>query len=415
VLLTSPQALDKVTAMENFQYRAIDQAGKQVKGYMNARSITDLEARLHRMGLDLMIVKLTKRTGFNLIKHKVSHRDLVLLCFQLEQLLTAGVPILEGLNDLTEATDNAAFKKVLAAVSASVEGGKTLSQAFAAHADIFDAVFIHMVGAGEQTGELSTVFNHLCQTLKWQDALFAQLKRLLTYPLFIFIVVMAAVGFLMIFLVPQLIKFMGTVGQAPPWNTKLLVFISAAFVHYWWLMIALPTVVISLLAVWMNRSEAARYTVDRIKLSLPILGEILNKMIMARFARYFALLYRTGIPILTAIKTCEDIVGNRVIARALHGIHDSIHAGNSMSESFKEAGLFPSLVIRMISVGEQSGGLDQALMHVSYFYDRDVEERLQKMLTMLEPTLTVTLGLILLFIMAAVLGPVYETFSQMPL
>jgi type IV pilus assembly protein PilC len=414
VLLILPQVLDETT-MKTFQYRAIDQIGRQIKGRMEAHNITDLETRLCRIGLDLTIAKSTKRMVFTFVKHKVSHRDLVLFCFQLEQLMTAGVPMLEGLSDLTAATENIGFKKVLGAVSASVEGGKTLSQSLAAHPDMFDEVFIHMVRAGEQTGELPTVFNHLCQTLKWQDAMFAQLKRLLSYPLFILIVVMAAVTFLMIFLVPELIKFMQSIGQALPWNTKVLVSISNAFVHYWWLMVALPMVVISLLALWVSRSQSAHYTIDRIKLNLPILGEILNKIIMARFARYFSLLYRTGIPILTAIKTCEDIVGNRVIASALHSIHDSIHAGHTMSDSFKEADLFPSLVIRMISVGERSGGLDQALMNVSYFYDRDVEERLQKMLTMMEPALTVILGLLLLFIMAAVLGPVYQSFSQMQL
>jgi type IV pilus assembly protein PilC len=414
VLLTLPGELNN-DSMETFKYRAIDQVGKQVKGSMEAHHIADLEARLYRMGLDLIIVKSTKPSVFNFAKQTVSHRDLVLFCYQLAQLITAGVPMLEGLSDLKETTENAYFKKVLGVVFAGVEGGKTLSQALAAHADIFDAVFIHMVRVGEQTGELPAVFNHLCETLKWQDGLRAQLKRLLAYPLFIFIVVVAAVTFLMIFLVPELIKFMDSTGQVLPWNTKLLVLMSAAFVDYWWLLIALPMVMMVIAAIWIHSSENARYNADRIKLSFPILGDILNKIIMARFARYCALMYRTGIPILTAIKTCEDIVGNRVIASALHGIHDRIHTGHRMSDSFKEAGLFPSLVIRMITVGERSGALDEALMHVSYFYDRDVEERLQKMLTMLEPALTVILGVVLLFIMASVLGPVYQSFSQMQL
>jgi type IV pilus assembly protein PilC len=401
--------------METFDYRAIDQVGKQAKGRMEARNVADLEVRLQQMGLDLTTVKSTTWVAIHFAKNKVSHRDLVLFCFQLEQLMTAGVPILEGLGDLKETTENGYFKKVLAAIATEVEGGKTLSQALATHADVFDDVFIHLVASGEQTGELPTVFQHLSETLKWQDALFAQTKRLLAYPLFIFVVVMLAVAFLMIFLVPEIVKFMDDLGQALPWNTKLLLFISDAFVNYWWLLIALPAVLITTLTAWVNHNANARYTFDRIKLSLPLAGEVLNKIIMARFARYFALMYRTGIPILTAIKTCENIVGNQVIAEALRGIHDSINAGNSMSDSFKITGLFPSLVIRMISVGERSGALDQSLMHISYFYDRDVDALLQKMLNILEPTLTVVLGLVLMFIMAAVLGPVYESFSHMPI
>ncbi len=401
--------------MENFHYRAIDQFGRQAKGRMEARNVADLELRLQQMGLDLTTVKSTKWAWYHFAKNKVSRRDLVLFCFQLEQLMTAGVPILEGLNDLKETTENFSFKKVLTAIAGEVKGGKTLSQALATHTDIFDDVFIHLVAAGEQTGELPTVFQHLSETLKWQDTLVAQTKRLLAYPLFIFVVVMLAIAFLMIFLVPELVKFMDSLGQALPWNTKLLLFISSAFVDYWWLMIALAIVIISSFVAWVNHNADARYTFDRIKLNLPLVGDVLNKVIMARFARYFALMYRTGIPILTAIKTCENVVANQVIAEALSNIHDSINAGHSMSDSFKTTGLFPSLVIRMISVGERTGALDQSLMHVSYFYDRDVDELLQKMLKILEPTLTVVLGLVLMFIMAAVLGPVYESFSHMPI
>jgi type IV pilus assembly protein PilC len=401
--------------METFYYRAIDQVGKLAKGRMEARNIADLEVRLQQMGLDLTTVKSTKWAAIHFAKNKVSRRDLVLLCFQLEQLMTAGVPILAGLNDLSDTTENLHFKKVLAAIASEVEGGKILSQALATHTDIFDDVFIHLIAAGEQTGELPAVFQHLSETLKWQDALFAQTKRLLAYPLFIFVVVMLAVAFLMIFLVPEIVKFMDSLGQTLPWNTRLLVFISDAFVNYWWLLVVLPVVLITTLTTCVNHNANARYRFDWIKLNLPLVGEVLNKIIMARFARYFALMYRTGIPILTAIKTCETIVGNQVIAEALRDIHDSINAGNSMSDSFKITGLFPSLVIRMISVGERSGALDQSLMHVSYFYDRDVDELLQKMLSILEPMLTVVLGLVLMFIMAAVLGPVYESFNHMPI
>ncbi len=401
--------------METFHYRAINQAGKYEKGRLEANNLADLEARLYRIGLDLITAKSIKESRYRFMTSKVSHRDLVLFCFQLEQLMTAGVPMLEGLSDLKQTTENPYFKKVLATIFAEVEGGKTLSQALAAHTDVFDEVFVHLVRAGEQSGELPAVFHHLSETLRWQDGLVMQTKHLLVYPTFIFVVVMLAIAFLMIFLVPQLVKFMQSLGQTLPWNTKLLLFVSDAFMQYWWLMMTLPIMLISAVVGWINHSTNARYTFDRIKLNLPIVGQVLNKIIMARFARYFALMYRTGIPILTAIKTCENIVGNQVIAEALRGIHDSINAGNRMSDSFQHTGLFPSLVIRMISVGERSGALDQALMHISSFYDRDVDTLLQKMLNILEPTLTVVLGLVLMFIMAAVLGPVYESFSQMPL
>ena len=401
--------------MATFNYRAIDQTGRYAQGQMDAINEVDLEIRLERMGLDLITFKSTEKSKKLFSQNKVTNRDLVMFCFQLEQLTSAGVPMLEGLNDLRESTANPYFQKVLGSLAGDVEGGKMLSQAMAEHSDVFDEVFVNLVVAGEQTGQLPKVFDNLCNTLKWQDELLGQTKRLLAYPLFVFVIVMAAVTFLMIYLVPEMVKFLNSLGQELPLNTRILIFISSAFVKYWWLILATPIVVITGIAAYIRQSPEARYKFDYLKLKLPITGEILQKIIMARFARYFALMYQTGIPILQAIKTCENIVGNRVVADALSRAHAQINAGDSMSESFQNAGLFPPLVVRMIKVGENTGALDKSLLNVSYFYDRDVNELMQKMLKLLEPALTVVLGLILAFIMMSVLGPVYDSFGKMKL
>ena len=401
--------------MATFNYKAIDQAGRHAQGQIDALNEADLEMRLERMGLDLITFKSTEKSKQAFSQNKVSNRDLVMFCFQLEQLTSAGVPIIDGLNDLRESTQNPYFQKVLGALAGEVEGGQMLSQAMAEHPDVFDEVFVNLVAAGEQTGRLPTVFENLSETLKWQDELTSQTKRLLAYPLFVFVVVMAAVTFLMIYLVPEMVKFLNSLGQELPLNTRILIAISNAFVHYWWLILALPVVVVTGVAGYIRQSPEARYKFDYLKLKLPLTGDILHKIIMARFARYFALMYQTGIPILDAIKTCEKIVGNRVIADALSRAHAQINAGDSMSESFHNAGLFPPLVVRMIKVGESTGALDKSLLNVSYFYDRDVNEMMQKMLKLLEPALTVVLGLILAFIMMSVLGPVYDSFGKMKL
>jgi type IV pilus assembly protein PilC len=202
-------------------------------------------------------------------------------------------------------------------------------------------------------------------------------------------------------------------GQELPLNTKILIALSNGFVDYWWLIIGLPILIVIGLAAVIQANPIARYRFDRLKLNFPYTGPILHKIIMARFARYFALMYQTGIPILDAIKICEKIVGNRVVADALTRVHAQISAGESMSESFRNAGLFPQLVVRMVKVGESTGALDKSLLNVSYFYDRDVNDSMQHLLKMIEPALTVLLGLILGFIMYSVLGPVYDSFSKL--
>ena len=400
--------------MATYNYKAIDKMGRHARGQMDALNEVDLEIRLERMGLDLITYKSTEKSK-SFSRNKVSNLDLVMFCFQLEQLTSAGVPLLEGLNDLRESTDNPYFQKIMGSLVADVEGGKMLSQALADYPDVFNEVFVNLIAAGEKTGQLPTVFDNLSNTLKWQDELIVQTKRLLMYPVILFVVVTIAVVVLMVFLVPEMVKFLKSLGQELPWNTRLLIALSDAFVNYWWLMLAFIIVAILAFTFMMKTSLKARYQFDYFKLKMPVTGPVLQKIIMARFARYFALMYQTGIPILEAIKTCEKIVGNRVVADALSRAHNQINAGESMSESFHNAGLFPPLVVRMIKVGESTGALDKSLMNISYFYDRDVNEKMQKMLKLLEVGLTVALGIILLFIMASVLLPIYDSFGKMKL
>lgn len=399
--------------MATFHYKAIDKSGRNARGQMEAQNEVDLEIRLERMGLDLITFRESDKKGGGFSGGRVSNRDLVMFCFQLEQLTSSGVPLLDGLNDLRESTTNPVFQKVMGGLVADVEGGKMLSQAMLDYPDVFSEVFVSLIEAGEQTGQLPAVFNNLSDTLKWQDELFAQTKRLLMYPLILLVVVSVAIVILMIYLVPEMVKFLKSLGQELPWNTQLLITISHAFVNYWWaILLVLAVTGISVYAI-IKTSPSARYQFDYLKLKLPVTGDILHKIIMARFARYFALMYQTGIPVLDAIKTCEKIVGNRVIADALSRVHAQINAGDSMSECFQNAGLFSPLVVRMIKIGENTGALDKSLMNVSYFYDRDVNDMMQKMLKLLEPAMTIILGVVLLFIMASVLLPVYDSFSVM--
>lgn len=398
--------------MPIFRYKAVDQTGRPAQGKMDAVNDVDLELRLKRMGLDLISFGVAAQQHGMFSGRSASMQDLVMFCFQLEQLSRAGVPLLEGLADLHDGTENPGFREVIGAIIAEIEGGKQLSHALASHPQVFSNVFVSLVRAGEQSGRLPDVFEHLASTLKWQDELISQTKRLLAYPLFVLVVVLAAITFLMMYLVPQMVTFLRNMGQELPLQTRILITVSDIFVNYWWLIFSLPVLIVLILAVAIKQSEVARYRYDFVKLHLPVTGIILQKIVLARFARYFALMYQAGIPVLDAIKTCQDIVGNRVVADALERAHQQINAGDSMSESFHNAGLFPPLVVRMIRVGENTGALDRSLLNISYFYDRDVKDSVEKMLKMLEPALTVVLGGLLAMIMFAVLGPVYDSMTK---
>ena len=399
--------------MPTFSYKAMDQNGRTAQGQLDAFNEIDLEMRLARIDLDLLTFKPARVRPRLLSSRKVGLKDLAMFCFQLEQLTNAGVPLLQGLTDLRDSTTHVHFQTIIGTLVAEVENGKLLSEALVAHPAVFGPVFIGLIRAGEQAGKLPEVFAKLTATLKWQDELIAKTKRLLIYPLFVLCVVLATVIFLMLYLVPQMTVFLANLGQELPLETRWLILLSQLLVDYWEWLLALLVLAILIVTAALKHSVQLRKHVDHIQLHLPIFGGILQKIILARFASYFALMYQAGIPVMDALKSCEAIVANQTVVAALSRVHQRINAGDSMSESFRDVGLFPPLVVRMIGVGESTGGLDRALLNISYFYDREVSESTEKLLSMLEPALTVVLGLVLACIMLAVLGPVYDSLSHL--
>lgn len=398
--------------MEAFQYKAVDDRGRITVGKIDAVNIADLETRLDRMGLDLVNYKDLGPTGPKITGVGVSRRDLITFCFHLEQTSRAGVPILESLEDLRDSSDNPRLREVIAAMIDSIEGGQTLSQAMRNYPAVFDSIFCNLVSAGEQSGEIAQVFYQLGENLKWQDEQAAQTKKLLIYPAFVGTVVIAVVFFLMIYLVPELLRFVKTMGQELPMHTKILIVVSNAFVQYWYLFVLIPVLVVAGLMIAVRVNETARYQFDAFKLKIPIIGPILRKIILTRLTSFFAMMYASGITIIECIRTGEQIVGNKVIEQAMHQVGQHIADGATLSTSFERTELFPPLVLRMIRVGENTGALEESLINISYFYTRDIKESIEKLQSMIEPTMTVILGSIIGWVMLSVLGPIYDLITK---
>ncbi|WP_228028019.1 type II secretion system F family protein [Chitinibacter fontanus] len=394
-----------------YRYRAANEQGLIQQGQMEAANLADLELRLGRIGLMLIHAKGGQADWLG--RRKVTRRDLITLCFHMEQLTRAGVPLLEGLADLRDSLDHPHFREIIANVIEDIEGGHQLSQALAAHPTIFDPVFINLIRAGEASGELPAVFKNLTDSIKWQDELIAQTKRVVMYPAFVAVLVFGVVCFLMVYLVPQLVEFIKSMKQQIPLNTQILLWISEFFTHFWWALIALPIASVFFIR-WRIKVDAQfRLRFDGWILRLPAIGPILHKIILARFANFFALLYGAGIPILDCIRITQGIVNNLMVAQALQRVENQIREGLGVTASFERAGLFPPLVLRMLRVGEGTGQLDHALLNVSYFYDRDIKEAIERVQALVEPTMTVVLGLILAWIMSSVLGPIFDTISHL--
>ncbi len=399
--------------MPAYRYKAIDRLGRRASGQLDANNEVDLELRLKRMNLDLITYRQFRTDASGLRRGTVSRRDLITLCFDLEQISRAGIPLIDGLKDLRANTPNPRFREVMSSLVEDIEGGKMLSQGMAAFPTVFSPVFVSLVRAGEQAGRLTEVFESLANSLKWQDELASQTRRLLIYPTFVLVVVLSVMMFLLVFLVPQVVSLLKNMGMALPLQTRILIGVSEFATKYWYLIVLAPVVVAAGLASAIRTNPRAAYLFDYAKLHLPVIGPILQKIMLARFANFFALMYQSGITILDAIKTSEDVVGNRVIAEALQRAGQQISSGESLSDTFQNLGLFPPLVVRMMRVGEATGALDTALQNVNYFYSRDVKESVEKALKLLEPMLTLILGLLLLLVLYSVLTPVYDIIGNL--
>ena len=397
--------------MPQMTYKAMDERGRLVHGQVEAINTGDLEMRLRRMGLDLISSREARVRGMG-GRGKVRRADLIGFCFHLEQLLGAGVPVLDALADLRDTVEDPRLREIIAGMVESIEGGKTLSGAMEEYPNVFDGVFINLVRAGELSGRVSEVLRSITENLKWQDEQIALIKRLMTYPLIVGVVVLGVIMFLMAYLVPQLVSFIQGMGQELPFHTVVLIAVSNFVVDYWYVVLLAPFAIFGTIVGLRRVSPAVAFAIDDLKLRVWLVGPLYKKIILARFANYFALMYASGITVLECIRVCEGLVGNKVVEDATRRAGRQIAEGASISAGFESTALFPPLVLRMLRVGESTGGLDTALLNISYFYDRDVKESMQRLETMIGPILTGVLGAILFWVIISVFGPIYDLITK---
>lgn len=401
--------------MPVFNYKAIDNSGKFIRGNLDATNLNDLEVRLEKMGLDLVSFKERKGGSDNLRRYRVKRLDLINFTFHLEQLTRSGVPILEGLADLRESEGKSNFRDIIAGVIEAIEGGRSFSQALELYPRVFDRVFVNLINVGERSGAMPEVLQDLTETLKWQDELFAKTKKVITYPAIIGSVVLLVVMVMMIFVVPEIIQSIISLGGEIPFQTQALMAVSGFVSNFWYVVLGAPFVLFFLTRYLYKSNQKVRFILDGYLLRMAPIGPVLQKIKISRFTRYFALMYGAGITVLDAIQLSRAVMDNAVLEDGVERVWTQISDGASISESFQNIGIFPPLVVRMIRVGETGGRMDEALKNVSYFYERDINESIDKMEPALQTGLMLVLGSIVLWLAMAVLGPIYDTISTIDL
>lgn len=398
--------------MKNYLYVGIDSAGSRINGTGRASSEQELELRLAKGGVDILSIKEQRSLNLSFGGARVKLRDIVALTIQLEQLLRAGLSLMDVLNDMAASTENRALREILSDVYDQMAGGKSFSDALAAYPQHFDKVFIYLIKVGEDSGSLEHTLSQLAEMKKWQDELQSKAKKIMIYPTILLVVITAVFMFMMVFVVPDIVKFVTDMGGELGPSTIALIATSDFVVNYWYLILTMPFVLTVTIKVLLKRSAGFRFGWDRMILKLPLFGEIIRKIKLARMANTIGVMYSSGISLPDIIRRVRNIMGNAVLERALDRVGASINDGCAIHESFELTNEFPPLVTRMIRVGENTGRMDEAMTNISYFYDREAKEMIERIEPAIEPLLTITMAIIIGWVMSAVLGPVYDIITQ---
>ncbi|MAZ76878.1 MAG: type II secretion protein F [Micavibrio sp.] len=399
---------------ERYKYKAVSAEGRPIRGVLNAANETDLFTQLQDSGLELISCSpLAKKRGLSLGGKKVKIRDIIQFFIHLEQMQGAGIPILDALADIRDTTDNDTFRDVMAEAYRDVSEGSAFSEAMENHPKIFSGLQVSLMSAGEKSGNIESACIEIIKFLKWQDLMQSRVKKATRYPMVLLFAVIGTVVTMMAAVVPKIVEFLAELDQELPAVTKSLMATSDFFVNYWHIVLLVPAGLAVFTMVMCKSSERFAYQVDNILLNMPAMGTLIRKINIARFTQTFGALFQSGIDILSALDASAATVGNRVMKQGLENVKEYVKQGEQLSAALNKSGEFPSMVVRMVKVGEESGNLTQILDQVAEFYTRDVDEEVDKVISMIEPSLTLILGGMIMWIAAGVFGPIYASFETM--
>jgi len=408
--------------MPTYIYKATDSSGKIVNGSLEADGEKGVVAELHDMGFIPIRIALSKGSGKALdvdiskqissLLKGVSGKDILAFTQDLSTLLESGLPVDRALSILIEAAEKEKVKEVVGDILKTVQGGGYLSDAMAKHPKVFSTFYVNMVKAGEAGGVLESVLGRLGAFLESSQELKDYIKSALVYPLFLVFVGGASIIILLTFVIPKFSVIFSDMGQAIPFSTRFLLDLSEVLRSYWWVILGgLGAIVFFLRRYFTTR--AGRLRLDRNKLSFPVVGGLVRKIEVARFARTLGTLTKSGVPILQALVLVKDIIGNRVIAKSMEEVYDKVKEGDKLSKPLSDSGIFPSLAIQMITVGEETGKLDSMLLRVAENYEKMVKDTVKRFISLLEPAMILAMGLVVGFVVISMLMAIFS-MNEMP-
>ena len=403
--------------MLSYAYKGRDGGGKLVKGKLDAPSEAAAVARLKTMGaMPIDLQQTATGTGLQMeinigfLEKKVGLKDLAVMSRQMATMVSSGLSLLRTLTILAEQTENKKLGTTLDAVRVQVETGSSLSAAFGKHPDVFPPLMVHLIRAGETGGFLDRSLESVAGTFEKEVKLTQTIKSALTYPVVVLCMAIVATIAMLVFIVPVFEQMFASLDAELPVPTQILVVLSKNMI---WIVPLLIVALVVFLLWWRSHKhdENVRRRVDTLKLKLPVFGLLFRKVAVARFARNFAIMTRSGVPILQALSIVGETSGNWVVANAMHRVQDSVRAGRSVAAPLAEEPVFPSMVVQMIAVGEDSGAMDTMLGKIADFYDEEVQSTTESLTSLIEPLMIAVIGVIVGGMIVALYLPMFSVFS----
>ena len=397
--------------MATFVYSARPAAGGEITtGEIDLNTKEEVYSHLHRLRMIPVSVR-EKEKGIQIkLGTGISTRDIVIFTRQFATMINSGLPLVQSLDILAEQTENKNLRSVIKDVLYDVESGHTLADAMGRHPKVFTELYVNMVSAGEAGGILDTILLRLATFLEKNDALARKIKGAMIYPAVIITVAVLAVIILLIFVIPTFQTMFASAGIPLPLPTRVVITMSAILQAYWWALLGGAMAGVGLLRYTYGTS-GGRLAIDKFMLKVPILGDLLRKAAVARFTRTLGTLVSSGVSILEGLEITAKTAGNRVIHDAVMGSRASIAGGETISGPLKESGVFPPMVVQMINVGEQTGGLDEMLSKIADFYDDEVDTAVEALLAAMEPVMIVVLGVVVGGMIVAMYLPIFDMIN----
>lgn len=401
--------------MIKYHYKVVNKAGQLFSNNMIADSKSVVAEKLKNIGLTIIFIKeVTEKSGpggfFLENFRKIKPSELNLITRQFAVLQKAGVNVILSLNSLYEQSVNKKFKEMILTIAEDIKSGNSLSCAFENYPRTFGPLYINMLKAGEEAGTLGDVFERLADLGEYEEKVRSQIVAATRYPVIVICTIILAFIVLTVLVVPRFANIYNSAGIELPLPTVILIGINNVLTHYWWLLI----IVLSGIGFGLNKyinTKQGRYYWDSLKLKIPVLGPLMLKIIMGRFAKISGTLMRTGVPILRILDFSSAGAGNVVIAQAIEKIKTEVKEGNRMSGAMKATGYFPPVVVQMVSIGEDTGKLDELLLHVAGYYDGEVSYMVENITALIEPILLLVLGCGVLLMALGIFLPMWNMMS----